>query len=262
MIPSLYLPDREGKMQEFPAESRDDLLRQINAMRKKFPDYKSYAVATMDQVLTPEDRKGALVVEANDFRSCLLQNEGDGRFSLHPLPAQAQLSVINGMVVDDFDGDGQLDVLLSGNDYGAEPVVGRYDALNGLLLKGDGKGGWLPLSVLQSGIYLPGDQKSLVRLQGAGDRYLLAAGQNKGPLQVFERNKGGVFISLQPGDVSAFITYRDGTVRKEECGYGSSFLSQSGRSLFVSGPVAAVAIVDESGKKRRVSMDGAARRGP
>ena len=257
MIPSLYLTDRDGKMRECPAESRDDLLRQINAMRKKFPDYKSYAVATMDQVLTPEERKGALMLEANDFRSCLLQNEGNGRFSLHPLPAQAQLSVIDGMVADDFDGDGQLDVLLSGNDFGAEPVVGRYDAMNGLLLRGDGKGGWLPLSVMQSGIYLPGDQKALVRLRGAGDHYLLAAGQNKGPLQVFERNKGGEFIFLQPGDVGAFITYRDGSVRKEECGYGSSFLSQSGRSLFDTGPVASVEILDESGKKRRVSMNGA-----
>ena len=75
MIPSTYLPDQDGEMREVPAETRDDLLKQITAMRKKFPDYKSYAVATMEDVLTPEERKGALVVEANDFRSCLLKNE-------------------------------------------------------------------------------------------------------------------------------------------------------------------------------------------
>jgi len=252
MIPSLYLPDQKGKLKEFPAESRDDLLKQITAMRKKFPDYKSYAVATMDKVLTPEERKKALVLEANDFRSVLLRNEGNGQFSIHPLPMQAQLSVINGMVVDDLDGDGQLDVLLSGNDYGVEPVVGRSDALNGLLLKGDGKGGFEALSIDRSGIYLPGDQKALVKLRGAGDRYWVVAGQNRGPLRVFERRSPVRCIPLRADDVSALFTYRDGSVRKEECGWGSSFLSQSGRFLAVSGPVVRVEVMDAAGRKRKV----------
>ena len=68
MIPSLYLPDQEGNKKEFPAQGRDDLLRQINDMRKKFPTYKSYAVAGMDQVLPEEERKNALILEANEFR--------------------------------------------------------------------------------------------------------------------------------------------------------------------------------------------------
>jgi hypothetical protein len=252
MIPSLYLPDRKGVMREFPAESRDDLLRQINAMRKKFPDYKSYAKATMDQVLTPEDRRNALVLAANDFRSVLLRNEGNGHFSLHPLPMQAQLSVIDGMVVDDFDGDGQLDVLLSGNDYGVEPVVGRSDAMNGLLLKGDGKGNFTPVPIDKSGIFLPGDQKALVKLRGDGNRYWLAAGQNRGPLQVFEWNSPVRCIPLRPDDVSAVITYRDGTRRKEEYGYGASFLSQSGRFLTISGPVVGAVVTNAAGKSRKV----------
>jgi hypothetical protein len=252
MIPSCYLPDQKGKMREFPAESRDDLLRQINAMRKKFPDYKSYAVATMDEVLTPEERKKALVVEANDFRSCLLRNEGNGHFSIHPLPMQAQLSVINGMVADDFDGDGQLDVLLSGNDYGVEPAVGRSDALNGLLLKGDGKGGFSPVPIDKSGIYLPGDQKALVKLRGEGNRYWVAAGQNRGPLEVFSWRGAGRTIPLLADDVSAVVTYKDGTRRKEECGYGSSFLSQSGRFLAVNGPVVGVEVTNAAGRTRKV----------
>jgi hypothetical protein len=254
MIPSLYLPDRDGQLKEFPAESRDDMLRQINVLRKKFPDYKSYAVATMDEVLGPEERKGALVVEATDFRSCLLKNEGNGRFTLEPLPMQAQLSVVGGMLAEDVDGDGQLDVVLSGNDYGTEPSVGRYDAFNGLVLKGDGKGGFQPLSILQSGLYLPGDQKSLVKLRGAGGSCLLAAGQNRGPLQVLKWKKQVFTITLQPGDVSALITYRDGSVRKEECAYGSSFMSQSGRFISVTGPVASVEVKDGAGKVRKISF--------
>ena len=182
----------------------------------------------------------------------MLRNEGGGRFSLVPLPMQAQLSSINGMLAEDVDGDGVLDVVMSGNDYGVEPAVGRYDAFNGLVLKGDGKGGFMPLSILESGLYLPGDQKSLVKLRGTGGECLLAAGQNRGPLQVMRWKKPVRIVAFGPGDVSAVIRYKDGSVRKEECYYGSSFLSQSGRFLALTGDVAGVIVKDGTGKERKV----------
>src|SRR5258708_27925583 len=110
----------------------------MTSMRKKFRDYKSYAVATMDQVLTPDERKGALILKANDFQTCLLRNEGDGRFTRIALPVQAQLSVINGMVAQDFYGDGKLDVVLSGNHYGTEGSVTPYHSLHSLYLRSHG----------------------------------------------------------------------------------------------------------------------------
>ena len=65
-------------------------------------------------------------------------------------------------------------------------LVGRYDALNGLLLKGDGRGNFKPLSILQSGIYIPGDGKALVKLESASGKYLAAASQYKDDLKLFE----------------------------------------------------------------------------
>ena len=104
----------------------------------------------------------------------------------------------------------------------------------------------------KSGIFLPGDQKALVKLRGDGSHYWVVAGQNRGPLQVFERKSPVRCIPLQAGDVSAVFTYRDGTRRKEECGYGSSFLSESGRFLAVSGPVVGVEVTDAAGRTRKV----------
>ncbi len=225
MIPSLYLPDTEGGVDEFPAQGRDDLLKQINAMRKKFPTYKSYALANMNVVLTEAERKGALIEEANNFQTSLIRNDGNGKFSIHPLPAQAQLSVINGMVTDDFDGDGNLDIVMNGNDYGTEPFVGRYDALNGLFLKGDGKGNFNAESILQSGIYIPGNGKALVKLRNAKGNCLLAAGQNRGPLKVFRLKNNQRIVPIAPMDVSASIKYKNGKTIEQEFYYGNSFLS-------------------------------------
>ena len=134
-IPSLFLPDQQGVKKEFPAQGRDDMTRQLNSLKKRFNTFKKYAVATMDDVLTPEQRKGALRLKANMLQSCYLRNEGEGKFTMIPLPTEAQFSVINGMVVDDFDGDGNLDVLMNGNDYSTSVGIGQYDAFYGLLVK-------------------------------------------------------------------------------------------------------------------------------
>ena len=80
----------------------------------------------------------------------------------------------------------------------------------------------------------------------------MAAGQNRGPLKLYERREKGWEVPLAPGDVGALVTLKDGRVRREEFHFGESFLSQSGRFLSLFGPVASVDIVDENGKKRRI----------
>jgi hypothetical protein len=254
MIPSIYLPDIENNKREFPGNGRDDLLKQINNMRKKFPSYKSYALSDMNQVLTDTERKGALVMVANNFETVLLRNEGNGEFTLVPLPREAQFSVINGMVVDDFDGDGNLDLVMNGNDYGTDVTVGRYDAFNGLLLNGNGQGGFEPKSILQSGIFIPGNGKALVKLCCANNQYLLAGSQNRGPLKVFRLKNTQKIIQLAPNDVKASIRYKNGKILTQEFYYGSSFLSQSGRFIRVTDQVSDVELIDSKGIKRKINL--------
>ena len=53
---------------------------------------------------------------------------------------EAQLSPMYGIAAEDFDKDGNIDILMGGNFYQSKPEVGIYDASYGILLKGDGKG--------------------------------------------------------------------------------------------------------------------------
>lgn len=221
-------------------------------MKKKFQNYKLFATAKMEDILTPEQRKGALRLKVNTSQSCFLRNEGNGKFTMIPLPQQAQVSALNGMVVDDLDGDGNLDIMINGNDYSTEVFDGRYDALNGLMLKGDGKGNFLPQSILQSGIYLPGDGKALVKLQDRSGNYMFAASQNNGPLKIFQLNRKVTNIKLEQDDENADIVYKDGTKQKQEFYYGASFLSQSGRFITVNNNVRSVTVTNDKGNKRQV----------
>ena len=254
-ITSIFLPDKDGNKKEFPAVGRDDIFKEMISLKKRFTNYKSFAVATMDDILPPEQRKGALRLMSNTSQSCYLRNDGKGKFTIIPLPNQAQISAINGMVVDDFDGDGNLDVMMNGNDYGTDVSVGRYDALNGLMLKGDGKGNFYPQSIMQSGIYIPGDGKALVKLQSNEGNYMLAASENKGPLKLFELKRKANNINLREDDESAIIIYKNGVKLKQEFYYGSSFLSQSGRFLTLNSDVKSVEITNNKGQKRVLNFD-------
>lgn len=255
-ILSLYLPTSQDdpSKKEYPAPTRDDLVKQIIGMRSRFQNYKSYATATMDQVFKKEQLDNALILKANDFASCYCRNDGNGKFTLVPLPFKSQLSALNGIVADDFNGDGNLDLVINTNDYGTDVTVGRYDALNGLMLKGDGKGNFTPQTIQESGIFIPGNGKALIKLKGNGGNYLMAAGQNRGPLKIYELKKELNNISLKPDDVSAEIIYQDGKKQRREFNYGSSFLSQSARFISIDKNVKTIVVFNNQGEKRELSF--------
>ncbi|MEY2903641.1 MAG: hypothetical protein RLY89_2747, partial [Bacteroidota bacterium] len=253
-FPYLYLPDQEGQLKPFPAQTRDDMVKQMISMRSKFQNYKTYAVTTIDKIFTEEQMKDAQKLEAVNLQSVLMRNDGNGQFSFQALPKEAQFSVLNGMVADDFDGDGNLDLVINGNDYGTEVSVGRYDALNGLFLKGDGKGGFAPLSILQSGIFIPGNGKGLVKLRHANGKTLLAAAQNRGPLKIFELKSSSLNIPLLPSDRTAHLSLSNGKKQVMEAYYGASFLSQSGRFLTLGAAVKGLSITNAKGETRNVSL--------
>jgi hypothetical protein len=96
----------------------------------------------------------------------------------------AQISNINDMVVDDFNGDGHLDVLTVNNWFVSEIETPRNDAGSGLLLVGDGKGSFKAMSGLQSGFWAKGDARKAVPVT-VGDGKLVLVANNDGPLQVF-----------------------------------------------------------------------------
>lgn len=253
-IPTLYLAGQDGQRREYPAQTRDDLIKQMISMRAKFHTYRAFAFATIDSVLSKEDRRDALILQANRLQSSFVRNKGNGQFELVPLPVPAQLSAINGMVVDDFNGDGNLDVVMNTNDYGTEVSVGRYDALNGLLLLGDGKGGFAAASMAKSGICIPGNGKAMVKLRMGDNKPVIVAAQNRGSLKVFSPHTPVKLVPVSPGDVSAHIRMKDGRVQKQEFYYGASFLSQSGRFIPVGAAVQSIEIRNNKGQSRVVNL--------
>ncbi|MEO8764001.1 MAG: VCBS repeat-containing protein [Ginsengibacter sp.] len=250
IITTVFLPDEKGILREFPAQTRDDQVEQIPALKKRFLTYKEFGKATFSDIFTKDELQDALKLQANYFESSYIENVGDGKFKMHALPTAAQLAPIYGMVTDDFNHDGNIDVAINGNDFGTEVGNGRYDALNGLVLLGDGKGNFSPLSILQSGLYIPGDGKALIKCGGANENYILAATQNKGPLKIFSRKCTQKIIPLLTNDRYVVYNLKNGKKRREELYFGNSFLSQSARFIVADETMAGIEITNNKGEKR------------
>jgi hypothetical protein len=170
-----YIKGDDGKYQLQVGISRDNWAVQMPSIKKRFDENGKYAKATMDQIFTPELMDGALVLKCNEVRSGWFENEGNGHFSFHPFPLMAQEAPVNTVVCTDINGDGKPDLVLGGNDYEASVMTGRYDASYGLLLEGDGKGGWAVVPPASSGLLLDGDVRDLKLITVGGQRVLLAA---------------------------------------------------------------------------------------
>jgi hypothetical protein len=129
-------------------------------------------------------RSGALVLEAKETRSGWFGNDGHGHFSFHPFPLMAQIAPVNAIVCTDVDGDSHPDLILAGNEYQAAMVTGRHDASYGLLLHGDGHGGFTPVSAAIDGLILDGDVRDL-KLIHCRDRKTLLTAINDQPMRAF-----------------------------------------------------------------------------
>lgn len=252
IITTVYLPDENGSLKEFPAQTRDDQTEQIPALKKRFLTYKEFGRATITDIFTANELKDALKLQANNFDNCYIENTGNGKFTLHALPVMAQLAPLYAMVTGDFNDDGNLDVAINGNDFGTEVGNGRYDALNSLVMLGDGKGNFSSLTTLQSGLYVPGDGRALIKCR-TDSGYILAASQNKGPLEVFKsRSAGERIIPLMPNDRYCIYHLKNGKKRKEEFYYGDSFLSQSAPFIIADKTIESIEIINRDTGKRIV----------
>jgi len=255
---SCYFNTIGGEMAEFPAQSLDILGNQIPKLKNQFDNYSQYAASDMNQILSPFDTSGMLVLEVNYPMTSYIENLGGGKFSMHALPKTAQYAPVNGLQVYDVDNDGNLDVILVGNDYGNEIISGRLDALNGAILLGDGKGEFHAMPSLQSGFVVPGDAKALARLSGQANDIFIAT-QNRDSLLIYINDmkvsqERKIFKPLST-DSWAELVHESGQLEKVEFYFGAGYLTQSSRTITISDDVEKLIVHGFDGKTRNIEVN-------
>ena len=170
----------------YPAASRDDLMDQLPALKKKFLTYKSYSTATIEDLFPAEQLQDAGVLKAELLKTVYLENKG-GSFELKNLPIEAQYSPVYAIAALDANNDGKKDIVLAGNNVWTRIKFGRYDANHGILLLGDGKNNFSYLPQYESGLNIRGDVRSLEMINTKGKKKILF-GVNDAPAQLYDLN--------------------------------------------------------------------------
>ncbi|MFM2249429.1 MAG: hypothetical protein RLZZ358_356 [Bacteroidota bacterium] len=221
-----------GDYQAYPTHFWDDLIGQSPMFRRKFDRYKYFALSTDQTFFTEEEKKDVRVLTGNYDRSAWVENLGNGKFALHELPWQAQLAPMNGMLAEDVNQDGFLDLVQVGNDYGNEVFIGRLDASVGWVFLGDGKGGFTSIPARESGFVVPGDAKALVKLARGGGEALYIASQNRSKLLAFSAKQQGTTLLQVPADAMAVeLVLSNGKKQRIDTSFGAGFGSQSSRTI-------------------------------
>ena len=173
--------------ENYPVFSRDDLIGQLSGLKGKYVNYSDYADQKITDVFPPEELAEASLLEAKTFATGYLENLGNSQFKLTPLPLPAQFAPVYAILIEDIDGDKNLDVLLAGNFFGTRVKYGRYDANKGVLLKGDGKGGFSPVSNLESGLNISGEARDLETMTLSDTSEIVLIVRNNQPIQVYKK---------------------------------------------------------------------------
>ncbi len=173
------------KGKSYPFYAKDDLQKQMPFIKKKYPTYESYANLTINDIFSEEELSRALIFKASTFSSCYIENKGNERFEIRPLPREAQYFPVYGICPGDYNNDGMLDAILAGNFFGTRIKFSDYDAGKGLFLKGDGKGNFYPESDLFSGLFVRGESRDVVEIKSADGGSLIVFALNNDSVKLY-----------------------------------------------------------------------------
>ncbi len=166
----------------YPYVSRDELLDQISSMRRKFPDYKSYADAQLNAIFTPDQLKGAAHLSVNTLQTMCFLSAANNYYEAKELPIEAQYSPVFAILLTDINNDGKKDLLLGGNISYSRVKFGLNQSNYGMAFTGDGKGNFSYIPQAISGFNVSGDTRFISSLSDK----LILFGRNNNSIQAYK----------------------------------------------------------------------------
>lgn len=161
-----------------PAFSRDELIAQVNSFTSNFPDYNSFAKIQEKALFTLLNVTDFDSLWATNFQTSLFLNDGYGNFEILPLPVEAQFSPVYSIYSMDINDDEFPDIILGGNQSNTRVSTGKFDAMYGIVLTGNGDGHFTTMDPVTSGLKVIGDIRSIIEIKNQHGQFLLFAINN------------------------------------------------------------------------------------
>jgi enediyne biosynthesis protein E4 len=227
----------------YPVRGKSCSTRAMPHLAERFKTFQEFAMAPLEKIYEQSRLDAARRFAITTLESGMLINEGSATFRFQAFPRIAQISPGFGVVLEDINADGNLDVYFVQNFWTPQIETGRMDSGLSQLLLGDGSGELKPVPPEESGLIVPRDAKSLVVTDfNADGRVDFIVGNNNYYAQAFQnRITGGKVTMIDLSEIvdlkqipGARVTARFASGRQSvrEVYAGSGYLSQSTAKLF------------------------------
>ena len=170
---------------DYPLHQKKEVTGQLVSLKKENLKASDYAKRTIQQLFPQEIIEQSIVKQSSLSASVLAINEGDGKFSIIKLPSRTQFSCICGISCVDVNEDGNLDLVMAGNNFEFKPQFSRLDANFGNVLLGDGKLNFEWQNYADSGFFIREEVKHLKTVSDKNNNLFLVAAINEGKPKIF-----------------------------------------------------------------------------
>jgi hypothetical protein len=184
-IEPIFTFHKNGK--DYPMALRPEIIKQMSSLKRKFIYYKDYAGKSVEDIFEPKLLERATKLNFYEPNSLILISNKNNSFVRKLLPLEAQFSPVYGICVEDVNNDAKSDLILGGNLFAVKPEIGRYDALNGLVLLNDSNGNFISTTSEDSGLKVSGEIRHIKTIR-AKTGNLLAFVRNNDSIKFYKVN--------------------------------------------------------------------------
>lgn len=174
---------------DYPLHQKRELTGQLVSLKKQNLKASEYARRSVDELFTSEIFESSIVKQSSISESVIAINEGGGQFSIKELPSRVQLSCVCGITCTDLNNDGNLDLILGGNNFEFKPQFSRLDANFGSVLLGDGELGFEWQQYDKSGFFVRDEIKHLKAFRDKEGRTFMVAAINDNQPKIYRLNE-------------------------------------------------------------------------
>ncbi len=170
---------------DYPIHQKKELIKQIVSLNKQNLKASEYSTKTINELFPAEVIENSIEKRSEYSESVIAINEGNGQFSIQALPTRVQLSCVCGISCADINNDGNLDLIMGGNNFEFKPQYSRLDGSYGNVLLGDGKLGFKWQDYNRSGFFVRDEIKHLKQFRDSNGKSYFVAAINDNKPKVF-----------------------------------------------------------------------------
>ena len=167
-----------------PMVLKTALLKQIPSLKKQLTTYAAYKSMPLEKLFPESVWANSLILRVDLLETTLWMNQGKGGFTQASLPMEIQSSPVYSIELLK-DSQDQSYLVFGGNQSRIKPEMGSQMGSYGWVLKAEKNDKWNLLLPEESGLFVPGEIRSMLQIQSGQNSKLITIRNNETPL-VFE----------------------------------------------------------------------------